>query len=42
MGLAEQLCGTNIRMSMGWGTTREDVDHFIEAWIALYNRHNAS
>ena len=27
-----------IRISLGWSTTEADIDHFVEAWSALYRR----
>jgi cysteine desulfurase len=38
MGLPASIAGSTIRVSLGWGTTEGDIDHFIEAWTALYRR----
>ena len=31
-----------IRVSLGWSTTEADIDHFIDAWTALYRRTAAA
>ena len=35
MGLDEDIAGRTIRVSFGWDTTREEVDAFVDAWIAM-------
>ncbi|MGD9470685.1 MAG: cysteine desulfurase family protein [Novosphingobium sp.] len=35
MGLDEGVARRTIRVSVGWNTTREDVERFSEAWIAM-------
>lgn len=35
-GISDAISGCAIRVSLGWGTTPEDIDAFIEAWRALY------
>jgi cysteine sulfinate desulfinase/cysteine desulfurase-like protein len=38
MGLPEDQNGSAIRVSLGWASQAEDVEHFVEAWQALYRR----
>jgi cysteine desulfurase len=35
MGVAEEEADRTIRFSLGWNTTREEVQRFCEAWIAM-------
>lgn len=35
MGLDPELASRTIRVSFGWNTTREEVERFAEAWIAM-------
>ena len=35
IGLDGDLAGRTIRLSVGWTTTREDVERFCEAWLAM-------
>lgn len=35
-GISDAISGCAIRVSLGWGTTPEDIDAFVEAWRALY------
>jgi cysteine desulfurase len=35
MGADAATAGSAIRISLGWQSTPEDVDHFLEAWCAL-------
>lgn len=35
MGLDEGLAARMIRVSFGWNTTREEVERFCDAWIAM-------
>ena len=41
MGLGPELAQSTIRVSLGWSTTTADIDHFIDAWSALYRRTRA-
>jgi len=38
MGLNDDDALSTIRVSMGWNTTKDDVDNFIENYIAMINR----
>jgi cysteine desulfurase len=38
MGADAATAGSAIRISLGWGSTAEDVDRFLEAWCALAAR----
>ena len=38
MGLPEDQKGSAIRVSLGWASQAEDVEHFVEAWQALHRR----
>ncbi len=38
MGVAPELTKTAIRISLGWRTTADDIDHLVEAWTALRAR----
>jgi cysteine desulfurase len=38
MGVTETLAANAIRVSLGWGTVKEDIDTFVAAWTALYER----
>jgi cysteine desulfurase len=38
MGVAPEIANATIRVSLGWSTTEADIDHFIDAWTALYRR----
>lgn len=42
MGVAPDLAGNAIRVSLGWSTTAEDIDHFIAAWSRLAARRKAA
>ncbi|MCC3860918.1 cysteine desulfurase family protein [Pseudemcibacter aquimaris] len=37
----EGIASSTIRMSMGWNTTKDDVDAFVKTWIKLYDRKHA-
>jgi len=39
MGLPPDLCGSAIRVSLGWTTTEAEIEHFVNAWTSLYERH---
>jgi cysteine desulfurase len=38
MGLAPELRGSAIRVSLGWSSRAEDVDGFLAAWVELARR----
>lgn len=38
MGAGEDLASSAIRISLGWDTTEDEVDGFIDAWRAAYER----
>jgi len=38
MGVGSDLAASTIRVSLGWGSTEADIDHFLRAWTALYRR----
>jgi cysteine desulfurase len=38
MGLAPELAGSAIRVSLGWASTAEDVEQFLDAWCDLARR----
>lgn len=39
MGVAPELAKAAIRVSLGWNSTEEHVDHFITVWLRLVARH---
>jgi cysteine desulfurase len=42
MGVAPELAGSAIRVSLGWTSTESDVDRFIAAWRRLLHRRRAA
>ncbi len=38
MGVGPELAASTIRVSLGWSTCEADIDHFLQAWTALYRR----
>lgn len=38
MGVEAPASGEVVRVSLGWSTTSQEVDHFFTAWSTLYNR----
>jgi cysteine desulfurase len=38
MGVPEDKAGSAIRVSMGWSTTKEDIDSFLVAWEKITSR----
>ena len=38
MGVAPELTKTAIRISLGWRTTADDIDHLVDAWAVLRAR----
>lgn len=41
MGVAPQLAGAALRVSLGWTTTAADIEAFIAVWKRLVARHKA-
>jgi cysteine desulfurase len=41
MGVADDLAKAAIRISLGWTTTEQDIEHFIAAWGRIRARHKA-
>jgi cysteine desulfurase len=40
MGVAPELAATTIRVSLGWASSEADIEHFIDSWTVLYQRHH--
>ncbi|MFI4983834.1 MAG: cysteine desulfurase family protein [Rickettsiales bacterium] len=40
MGYSEEVARTSIRVSMGYNTSKADVDKFIATWNELYTKNN--
>src|SRR5207302_3786740 len=38
MGAAPEIAGSTICVSLGWSTTEAEIEHFLEAWTAMYRR----
>jgi cysteine desulfurase len=38
MGVGPVLAASTIRVSLGWSSSEADIDHFLQAWTALYRR----
>ncbi len=41
MGVDANEAATAIRVSLGWSTTEDDADKFVEAWIQVYGQAQA-
>ncbi len=41
MGFAPEVSGATIRVSLGWTTASEDIEHFIATWQRILARHRA-
>jgi cysteine desulfurase len=41
MGVSPELSKAAIRISTGWNTTVEDINHFISAWRKISKRHQS-
>ena len=41
MGVSPELSKAAIRISLGWNTTDDDINHFISAWHKIAKRHHA-
>jgi cysteine desulfurase len=39
MGVAPEISASAIRVSLGWNTTAEDINHFIAVWRKISSRH---
>jgi cysteine desulfurase len=42
MGASAERAGSAIRVSLGWRTTPDDIDHFADAWASLVARVRAN
>lgn len=42
MGLGPEEAGSAIRVSLGWRSTAEDVDHFLAAWGSIARRRGVA
>jgi len=42
MGVPEARAREAIRVSLGWGTTPEEIDHLVESWSMVYRRTKAA
>ena len=38
MGVEPELAVTAVRVSLGWNTTPDEIDRFVDAWRKLYDR----
>ncbi|MEL6288973.1 MAG: cysteine desulfurase family protein [Pseudomonadota bacterium] len=38
MGLPDEICRSAIRVSLGWNSSKKDVERFVTAWRAVTNR----
>ncbi len=41
MGVGEELAESALRVSLGWASRIEEVDCFLSAWTAIYEKHKA-
>ncbi|HUR43208.1 MAG TPA: cysteine desulfurase family protein [Aestuariivirga sp.] len=41
MGVAPEIANAAIRVSLGWDTTAEDIEHFVSVWRRIRARHRA-
>ncbi len=41
MGVPAETAGAAIRVSIGWNTTAQDIEHFIAVWRRIRARHRA-
>ena len=41
MGVAPEISRAAIRVSMGWDTTEDHINHFVAAWRKIVARHKA-
>jgi len=42
MGASDANASATIRLSLGWCTTKEEVDHFLKSWLVLFDRTRTS
>lgn len=42
MGCGDEVAGCAIRVSSGWNTTKQDIEKFLTAWQALYQRKHSN
>jgi cysteine desulfurase len=42
MGVQEAIAQEAIRVSLGWNTTQEDIDYFIQCWENIYDHAHLS
>ena len=38
MGFPDEVSGSAIRVSLGWNSSKKDVDHFMKAWATVTDR----
>ena len=38
MDAPPEIAGSTIRVSLGWSTSEAEIEHFLEAWAAMYRR----
>jgi cysteine desulfurase len=38
MGVGPEIASSTIRVSLGWSSSEAEIDHFLRAWTALYQR----
>ena len=41
MGIKPEISQAAIRVSLGWDTAEDNIDHFIAAWRKIRDRHKA-
>jgi len=41
MGVKPEISEAAIRVSLGWDTSEQDIEHFIAAWRKIRDRHKA-
>jgi cysteine desulfurase len=42
MGVAPDIAGSALRVSLGWTTTADDIEQFISAWAKIKARRKAA
>jgi cysteine desulfurase len=42
MGASEEEAGSAIRVSLGWDSRADDIERFLDAWLAFYRRNLAA
>src|SRR5262249_45100962 len=38
MGASAEIAASTIRVSLSWSTSDAEIEHFLEAWTAMYRR----